>query len=84
MTDVAPEHESVEAFVEFCMDDEVDTFTHEDLGHIAFSTRQSRCVVRGELESYGLTRSVVLPGRRGDVVVVRCRHQRTEGVEFLP
>ena len=55
MTEVAPEHESVEAFVEFCMDDEVDTFTHEDLGHIAFSTRQSRCVVRGELESYGLT-----------------------------
>ncbi len=50
----APEFESVEAFVEFCMDDERDTFDHEDLGELAFRLQRSRNKVRSELESYGL------------------------------
>lgn len=55
MADVDPEYESVEVFVEFCMDDERETFTHVDLGNIAYATKTSRCVVRKELEGYGLT-----------------------------
>jgi hypothetical protein len=62
--DVDPEHESVEAFVEFCMDDEQDTFTHVDLGHIAYATHTSRCVVRKALEDYGLTLKVRAVARR--------------------
>jgi hypothetical protein len=50
----APEFDSVEAFVEFCMDDERDTFTHEDLGELAYRLQKSRSKVRAELEGYGL------------------------------
>lgn len=50
----APEHETIEAFVEFCMDDERESFTHEDLGELAYALKRSRSKVRAELESYGL------------------------------
>ena len=53
--DTAPEYESVEAFVEECYDDERDTFTHADLGELAYRLKKSRSVVRKELEGYGLT-----------------------------
>lgn len=52
--DNAPEYESVESFVEFCMEDDRDTFSHEDLGELAFRLRRSRSKLRAELESYGL------------------------------
>ena len=61
---IDPEHESVEAFVEFCMDDEQDTFTHVDLADLAYATQTSRSVVRKELESYGLTLAVRAPEKR--------------------
>jgi hypothetical protein len=50
-----PEFKSIEAFVEFCMDDERTTFDHTDLGELAFNLHRSRCKVRAELESWGLT-----------------------------
>lgn len=50
----APEYESIEAFVEECLDDERDTFTHVDLGELAYALQMSRCKVRAELESFGL------------------------------
>jgi len=53
--DPDPEHESIEAFVEYCLDDERETFDHADLGDLAFSLHRSRHAVRLELESYGLT-----------------------------
>ena len=55
MSDVDYEYLSVEAFVEFCMDDERTTFTHVELGELAYATKTSRCKVRKELEGYGLT-----------------------------
>lgn len=51
---IEPEFESVEAFVQFCMDDDRTTFNHEDLGELAFNLKRSRGKVRAELESYGL------------------------------
>ena len=54
MIDVDPEHESVEAFVEYLMDDERDTFTADDLNQLACATKRSNHKVRAELESYGL------------------------------
>lgn len=50
----APEYESIESFVEECLDDERETFSAEDLGEMAYRLRRSRSVVRAELESYGL------------------------------
>lgn len=50
-----PEYESIEAFVQECMDDERATFTHEELGELAFNLRKSRSKIRAELESYGLS-----------------------------
>ena len=64
MADVDPEYLSVEAFVEFCMDDERETFTHVELGDLAYATRTSRCVVRQSLEGYGLTLEQRRPEKR--------------------
>jgi hypothetical protein len=50
-----PEYESVESFVQDCLDDERTTFTHEDLGELAYGLQRSRCRVRADLEGYGLT-----------------------------
>jgi hypothetical protein len=49
-----PEHESIESFVQFCLDDEVDTFTAGDVDKIAQATKTSHHKVREELETYGL------------------------------
>lgn len=54
MIDVDPEHESIEAFVEYMMDDERETFTHADLNQLAAATQTSNHKVRAELEGYGL------------------------------
>jgi hypothetical protein len=50
-----PEHESVDAFVQFCLDDERTTFTHADLAKINNATRMRISDIRKELEDYGLT-----------------------------
>jgi hypothetical protein len=54
MVAVDPEHESIEAFVEFCMDDEQEVFTHADVDAIATATRTSHHKVRVALEGFGL------------------------------
>lgn len=62
--DTIPEYESIEAFVEECYNDERETFTHEDLGELAYRLRMSRSVVRKELEGYGLLLAKRAPERR--------------------
>ena len=54
MVEVDPEHESIEAFVEYMMDDEQDTFTHADLNQLAAATETSNHKVRAALEGFGL------------------------------
>lgn len=55
MTKVDPEHESIDAFVQYCIDDEVETFTPKDVTLICMAVRRRRKDVRVELEGYGLT-----------------------------
>jgi hypothetical protein len=52
-----PEHESVEAFVQFCLDDDRSSFSPDDVTAICLSTHQRRQDVRRELEGYGLSYS---------------------------
>jgi hypothetical protein len=73
-----PEHESVETFVEFCMDDERETFDHTDLEAIAFAMRTSRSKVRSALEGYGL-RLEERPKERRFRTVNSNPHNRWEG-----
>jgi hypothetical protein len=49
-----PEFESLEAFAEFCMDDERDSFTFSDLMKLQIALRVSGTTVIRELEGYGL------------------------------
>lgn len=49
------EHSSIESFVEWCMADDVESFTFEDVCEIAVQARMSRNVVIRELQGYGLT-----------------------------
>lgn len=51
---VYPEHESVEAFVEFCIDDERGHFTTADLQALNQGTQERLSDLRRELEGYGL------------------------------
>ncbi len=50
----APEFASIEAFVEFCLEDERTHFTHQDLRDLAYRLKRSGSKIRPELESYGL------------------------------
>lgn len=50
-----PEYESIEAFVEYLLDDDRVEYTHVDLVKLARSIRQSTSKVRAELDSWGLT-----------------------------
>ena len=54
----SPEFQSIEAFVQECMDDERTSFTHEELGELAFNLQRSRNKIRAELEGYGLSLAV--------------------------
>jgi len=51
---VAPEYETVEAFVEFLMEDDREAFDAEDLQALCFSLERSSQNLRRELESWGL------------------------------
>lgn len=64
MTTEAPEFESIETFVQECMDDDRDTFTHEDLGELAYRLQRSRSKVRADLEGYGLKLAERAPEKR--------------------
>lgn len=50
-----PEYMSTDEFVEFCMDDDRETFTHVELRALALNTRCSGSAVRKVLESFGLS-----------------------------
>ena len=54
MVAVDPEHESVEAFVEYMIDDEREVFDHADVDAIATATKTSHHKVRVALEGFGL------------------------------
>jgi len=52
---IAPEHQSVEAFVSYCMDDECYEFRPGDAQKIASVIRRPIPAVIQELKSYGLS-----------------------------
>jgi len=52
------EHTSVEAFVQFCMDEDRTEFTHVDLAHLSYTLHSSPSKIRVELEGYGLRLAV--------------------------
>ena len=60
----APEYASIDAFVEFCLDDDRDTFSADDLAWLAYRLERSRGVIRADLESWGLTLAARAPERR--------------------
>lgn len=51
---IFPEHESIEAFVQFCLDDERTYFTTADLQALNRATHTRLQDVRSALEGYGL------------------------------
>lgn len=53
-TTIFPEYESVEAFVEHCLDDERDHFTTADMQALNRATHVRLSDVRKALEGYGL------------------------------
>lgn len=58
---VLPEYKTVEAFVQFCMDDDRETFTHVELRALAMNTQQSGSKIRPMLEGYGLKLAIREP-----------------------
>jgi len=50
----APEYKDIPSFVEYCLDDEIEEYTHEDLLALAYRLRQPTRVVRVQLAEYGL------------------------------
>jgi len=49
-----PEYSSIETFVQYLLDDERDSYTHEELTALNFRTRTPVNVIRKELEGYGI------------------------------
>lgn len=50
-----PEYQSLEAFIEFCLEDDLDTYSHVDLQELAYALKRSSNKIRKELEEYGFT-----------------------------
>lgn len=83
MTIPDPEHASIEAFVQYCLDDERTTFTTADVMAINANARRRLGDIRRELESYGLTmvvRGVPRPVRG----VTTSSHDRWSGPGSCP
>lgn len=59
----APEYASIEAFVQHIIDDDRIDFSHKDLSALNYRTRLSVRVLRGMLESYGLSMLIREPER---------------------
>lgn len=62
--DVEPEHNTVATFVQYLLDDERDTFTHEDLAALNYKTRMPIGHLRDELESYGFKLAERVPPKQ--------------------
>lgn len=63
-----PEFASVEAFIQYLMDDERGTYTVEELGKLNHRTRRTQAEIRDDLESKGFSlerREVPKPEPRG-------------------
>lgn len=54
MTPIPPEYASIEDFVEYLLDEDRDSFGHEDLELLSYSLQLSIVKVRVELEGWGL------------------------------
>ena len=78
-----PEYTSLEDFVQFLLDDERDTYTHEDLAALNFRTRMPINSIRKELEGYGFKLAVRAPVKqvRG---FTSSSHDRWYGKGSLP
>ncbi len=50
-----PEYESIESFVEYVLDDEVEEYTHNDLTALNRRLNIPTHVIRDQLDDYGLT-----------------------------
>lgn len=50
-----PELESVETFVQYCMDEDRFTFTHLELRALALNCKLSGSKIRADLEGYGMS-----------------------------
>jgi len=48
------EYKTIENFVQYCMDDEIETFTASDVTKLGYATHKRRQDIRKELEAYGL------------------------------
>lgn len=59
-----PEYASIEAFVQYLIDDEREEFSHEDLLALNYRTRRPVHLIRNELVSYGLRPKVRESDRR--------------------
>lgn len=59
-----PEYASIETFVEHCIADEAETFSHEDVTALNFQTSTPARVIKLALESYGLKLAKREPARR--------------------
>ena len=49
-----PEYGSIESFVEYCLEEDLDSYNHTDLRELMYSLRLSAQKVRRELDGYGL------------------------------
>ena len=50
----APEYKSIDAFVQFCYEDERSEYTHEDLHALGYRLRMRIQCIRHELAKWGL------------------------------
>lgn len=78
-----PEYSSIEDFVQFMLDDERDTYTHEDIAALNFRTRMPINNIRKELDGYGFKLGVRAPVKqvRG---FTSNSHDRWHGKGSLP
>lgn len=61
---VLPEYKSVELFIQFCEEDDRETFTHVELRALAMNTQQSGSKIRPLLEAAGLSLALRAPEKK--------------------
>jgi hypothetical protein len=76
---VDPEHASIEAFVEFCWDDDREYFDHEDLTLLAVALKLSPNKITPQLEEWGLRRKYREREKSPRGVHSSCDHDRWWG-----
>jgi len=61
---VLPEYKSVELFIQFCEEDDRETFTHLELRALALNTQQSGSKIRPMLEEAGFKLALREPEKK--------------------